>query len=234
MERRIGRPGKNQGRYCVYYSLVCIILWQPIVVHERSTGSDHPSHSMRWLAGWQTGRWLGPGGVGALKAAQGRPELTHTPPALIWQFTSTVTECQPSPVEVGRGWPSLESVAAGRRARHLLLRALWHQVKGVVVVVVVPVVVVVVGCETFWCGCCRRHGMRGVTQTRHGSTLHVAPCRSLPPRIAGCVSGLLLDTATGEGKKGSCPGLWVTPDTQSSQFVASRTISVPACLGSMD
>lgn len=33
------------------------------------------------------------------------------------------------------------------------------------------------------------------------------------------------------GGKGSCPGRWVTLDTQSSQFVASRTISVPACLG---
>lgn len=109
-------------------------------------GSSVTQHEVAgWLADWQAA-WAG--GVGALKAAQGRTELT-TLPALIWQFTSTVTECQPSPVEAGRGSQVLKvggdgGVAAGRRARHLLLRALWHEVKGVVV----GVVVVVVGCET--------------------------------------------------------------------------------------
>lgn len=139
-----------------------------------------------------------------------------------------------SPVEVGRGGEGRGQVlevggggdggaAAGRRARHLLLRALWHQVKGAVVVVVV----VVVGCEMLaWLLQNAWHAW-GYT----GRAWEHARCRSLPPRIAGCVSGLLLVTVTGRRgkKKGSCPGRWVTPDTQSSQFVASRTIS-RACM----
>lgn len=77
---------------------------------------------------------------------------------------------QASPVEEGtegRGWGQASlarlvlmhgGVALCCRARHLLLRALWHQVKGVLVVV-----------EVGWCVPARvvaaeLHGVRGVTQ----------------------------------------------------------------------
>lgn len=52
---------------------------------------------------------------------------------------------------------------AGCRARHLLLRASWHRLRGVMVVAVVGCGVSVVGC-----GCCRRHAWACVGLHRQG------------------------------------------------------------------